>query len=279
MPQRSPEYIQFRQQGAFAGKIDPWAEAGRYFQQIHSGMIHQLQDQLQDQLNALDYQAGKEASLQIFANRQPDIYVQDNQQPVRETQDWDYVAVADELQVEAGVSIIDETPDLEALHITDLNTGDLVTVIEIISPRNKTHPPEIVLYKEQRARVFLSQGVNVVEIDATRSNIRLLNNPLVQSHPYHIAIYLPEELPRVLVSQLDEALKPFALPLRGEAIRTDPQSAYDIAYQRGAIAGLIQHEVGYALSALPFPTLLTDEQQQMCLSSVQAWQAQLKALT
>jgi hypothetical protein len=44
----SPEYIRLRQQGAFAGRIDPFAEAGRYFQQIHSGMINHLQDQLQE---------------------------------------------------------------------------------------------------------------------------------------------------------------------------------------------------------------------------------------
>ena len=89
---------------------------------------------------------------------------------------------------------------------------------------------------------------------------------------------LPDELPRVLVNGFDEPLKPFALPLRGEAIRTESQSAYDIAYQRGAIAGLIQHEVGYAEDTLPFPSMLTDEQRQACLTAVQEWQAQLNAL-
>jgi len=278
MTQRSPDYIQHRQHGAFTGRIDPWAEAGRYFQQIHSGMIHQLQDQLQDDLNARDYQAGKEASLQIFANREPDIYVQDNQTPPRDVSSWDYVAVAESLDLSAGVAINDDEPELEALHITDLSSGDLVTVIEIISPRNKSNPADISRYKSQRQQVFLSQHVNVVEIDPTRSVIRLLNSGLVRAHPYHIAVYLPDEQPRVLVSNLDQPLHPFALPLRGEAIRTDPQSAYDIAYRRGAIAGLIHHETDYALDALPFPTTLTKSQIAMLLASVQAWQETLKTL-
>lgn len=278
MTQRSSEYIQHRQQGAFPNRMDPWAEAGHYFQQIHSGMIYQLQAQLQGRLNALDYQAGKEASLQIFANRKPDIYVQDNQQPQRKSTEWDYVAVADELEVEAGVTIFDETPELEALHIRNITSGELVTVIEIISPRNKTHPQEIILYKEQRTQIFLAQGVNVVEIDATRSVTRLLNNSLVHSHPYHIAIYLPDELPRVLVSEFDKPLKPFALPLRGEAIRTDPQSAYDTAYRDGAIAGLIHHDTGYSLDGLPFPSTLTQSQLSHALEAVHKWQAQLEEL-
>jgi len=278
MTQRSPDYIQHRQQGAFAGHIDPWGEAGRYFQHIHSGMIHQLQDQLQDDLNARDYQAGKEASLQIFANREPDVYVQDSQTPPRETQSWDYVAVAESLDLSAGVAITDDEPELEALHITNLSSGDLVTVIEIISPRNKTNPADISRYKSQRQQVFLSQHVNVVEIDPTRSVIRLLNNGLVRAHPYHIAIYLPDDNPRVLVSALDEPLKPFALPLRNDAIRAIPQSAYDTAYRRGAIAGLIQHEIDYAPSALPFPSTLSNAQVTSLLASVQTWQETLQSL-
>lgn len=275
MTRRSSEYIQHRQQGAFVGRIDPWAEAGRYFQQIHSGMIHQLQIQLQESLNARDYHAGKEVSLQIFSNRKPDIYVQDNQYPRRKLTKWDYARVADELQVEAGVAVIDEMPELEALHIRNLETGDLVTVIEIISPRNKTHPQEVDNYKDQRTQVFLAQGVNVVEIDATRSVTRLLNHPLVHSKPYHTAIYLPDELPRVLVNEFDDPLKPFALPLRGEAIRTDPQSAYDVTYKFGAIAGLIHHDTGYSLDALPFPSTLSKSQLSHALQAVHTWQSKL----
>lgn len=278
MTQRSPEYIQHRQQGAFPNRIDPWAEAGRYFQQIHSGMINQLQDQLQDDLNARDYQAGKEASLQIFANRQPDIFVQDSQSPSRQANVWDYVGVAESLDLSAGVAVTDEEPELDALHITNITSGELVTVIEIISPRNKTDLANMSRYKSQRQQVFLSQNVNVVEIDPTRSIMRLLTNRFVLEHPYHIAIYLPEDSLRVLVSNLDEPLQPFALPLRGEAIRTDPQSAYDIAYRRGAIAGLIHHETGYSLDALPFPSTLTKSQLSRVLEAVHKWQSQLDEL-
>lgn len=282
MTEHSPEYIQHYKSGPFPGRIDLWAEAGRYFQQIHSGMIDNLLDQLQDRLIALDYQAGREASLQIFANRQPDIYVQRSAEKPTPAPAWSYEAAASDLELEPGIAVIDEEPELEAIHITDAATGALVTVVEIISPRNKTHSQDIALYRAQRESVFLRAGVNVVEIDATRSTHRLLNHTLVHGHPYHIAIYLPGEPARVLVSAFDDpagpTLKPFALPLRAEAVPAHPQTAYDRAYQRGAIAGLINTETRYDESALPFASLLPDDQHLTALAAVGAWQARLADL-
>lgn len=277
-PRYSQGYIQHRQRGPFPGHIDPWAEAGRYFHQIHSGMINHLQDQLQDDLNALGYQAGKEASLQIYANRKPDLYIQSMQRPQRPAPEWDYATAAAAIQVEPGTTVMDELPDLDALYITDMDSGNLVTVIEIISPRNKTHLNEMALYKSQRHELFLSQGVNVVEIDATRSITRLLVTSLVEENPYHIAIYLPGTLPRVLVSDFETPLKPFALPLRGEVVRVETQSAYDRAYQRGAVAGLIEGDNQYIADSLPFPTTLTDEQRTNALTAVDHWRTELERL-
>lgn len=274
----SPAYIQHRQRGAFPGAVDPWAEDAHYFQQIHSGMIYALQDQLQDELNARGYQVGKEASLQIFAvNRKPDMFIVDTLAE-REPFPLDYDAVAAALHVEPGTAVLDSDADMEALHITDMETGALITVIEVISPRNKTHPLEMALYREQRARLFLDHGVNVVEIDATRSPRRLLAHPLVESQPYHIAVHLPGDVPRALTSGWLEGLKPFALPLRAEAVRVEPQAAYDRAYQRGGIAGLIEQNGHYVPDRLPFPSLLSDSQRANALEHVTAWRAQLARL-
>jgi hypothetical protein len=273
----SAEYIQLRQRGAFVGRIDPFAEAGCYFQQVHSGMINHLQDQMQDELNLRGYQAGKEASLQIFAQRQPDLYIENTAQS-RPTVDLDYDAVAAALQVAAGTEVLTQEPELEALHITDMNTGKLVTVIEIISSRNKTHIEEMLHYQKQRQHLFIDNQVNVVEIDPTRSVRHLISHPLVDNNPYHIAVYIPNKLPRIIESRFEESLKPFALPLIGEGIRVEPQQAYDRAYQRGAIAGLILQEGQYARDVLPFPSTLSETQIENALKAVAAWQAELQRL-
>jgi hypothetical protein len=159
-----------------------------------------------------------------------------------------------------------------------MDTGQLVTVIEIISPRNKTHRQDILRYKEQREHVFLKQMVNVVEIDATRSVKRLIVHELTRGYPYHTAIYLPGEMPRILENSFEDILKPFALPLGGEVLRVEPQQAYNRAYQRGVIAGLIMDEDRYTESELPFPSTLTDTQKETALQAIEAWQAQLEKL-
>jgi hypothetical protein len=276
MPQRySAAYVQLLQRGPFPGQIDPWAEAGRYFQQIHSGMINSLQDQLQDELNLRGYQVGKEASLQIFGNRKPDLYIQTTTPESDSAPDWDYAAVAAELEVDPGIAILEDEWELEALHIREMASNELVTVVEIISPRNKTHPADMQLYRDQRESLFLSQGVNVVEIDATRSQRRLLR---AADHVYHTAVFLPGDLPRILISSYGEALKPFALPLDNEAVRVEPQAAYNRAYQRGNLAGLIASAGDYAAEALPFPSTLTEAQHSAAQDAVTHWQAELQRL-
>ncbi len=274
----SLEYIQHYKQGAFAGTVDPWVENGRYFQQLHSGMINSLQDQLQDVLIARGYQAGKEASLQIFAGREPDIYVESLTPKETPGAHWDYDAAATALAVEPGIPVAMQDDDLDALHIHDMQTGDLITVIEIVLPCNKTHVPEMTLYQVQRSTVFLTRGVHVVEIDLTRSIKRLLFNALTQHHAYHTAIFLPHDLPRVVGYDVMQPIKPFALPLRNEVLPVNLQMAYDAAYQRGALAGLILRETDYALDDLPFPSLLTEAQQQILRQAVQAWKTRLAEL-
>jgi hypothetical protein len=222
------------------------------------------------------YQAGKEASLQIFAQRQPDLYVESTSK--RPIVDIDYDAVAAALDVSAGTAFIDEELELEALHIKEMDTGNLVTVIEIISPRNKTHIDEMLHYQKQRQQVFIDKGVNVVEIDPTRSVRHLISQLLSNDNLYHIVVFISQKLPRIIENNFDEGLKPFALPLLGEAIRVEPQQAYDRAYQRGAIAGLILQEGQYTRDALPFPSTLSETQIVSTIKAIETWEAELKRL-
>lgn len=274
----SQAYVEHLRRGPFAGRVDPWAEIGRYFHQIHNRMITFMQDALADELNERGYLVGRETSLQVFANRQPDLYVSGAQ--AEQTTPLEYTAVADALDVDSGVAIVDEhaTGDLEALQIVNLRTNQLVTVVEIISPSNKTHPSEIATYLQQRHTLFLSRGVNVVEIDATRSVKRLLSHQLTRENAYHVAVHLPADLPRVLVSQYNQPLPAFALPLDVDGVRVNTQSLYDMAYQRGQIAAWLHRDLDYAADALPFPSLLTESQKAALQQTVATWRAELDAL-
>lgn len=66
----SKAYVECLKQGPFPGRIDPWAETGLYFQQIHSGMINDFLSTLSETLLMMGYLAGRERSLQIIEPRQ-----------------------------------------------------------------------------------------------------------------------------------------------------------------------------------------------------------------
>lgn len=263
--------------GPFAGRTDPFAETGRYFQSIHSGMIEQFIIQMQDELLDKRYLVGKETSLQIAEGRQPDVFIERHIPSTDNINTWDYVALAEAIEAEAGVAV-DEDNDIQALHIHSRQTGDLVTIIEIISPRNKTEPDLVAQYRERRERLIVEKGVNVVEIDLTRSNKRLLDTGLATNHAYHVAIFLPARSPRIIGMDVDYPLKRIAIPLRGEVIGLELQSAYTDAYQLATIAGHIDHEGHYTADHLPYPTLLTETQKAIAIDLARTWKEALERL-
>jgi Protein of unknown function (DUF4058) len=273
----STEYVKHLRNGPFPGRIDLWAEAGRYFQQIHSGMIENFLSQIQEPLMEMGYWAGKEVSLQVMEGRQPDVFVQNSTLKTEKLREWDYATAAAEILAEPGV-IAESSVELQAIHVKEFESGDLVTIVEIVSPRNKTEPDEIAQYQDRRGRLLINQGVNVVEIDPTRSVKRLLNHDVTASHAYHTAVYLPGAWPRVIFNDVDEPLKRLALPLRVEVVPMELQQAYDHAYQIAAIANQILDNERYTEQDLPFPSLLTDEQCKTALRVVTRWRDELTKL-
>jgi hypothetical protein len=271
----SVDYVTRLQEGPFAGVVDPWAEHPRYFQQIHSGMINGLLQTIQVPLLERGYIAGKKTSLQILEGRQPDVFVRVGQDRTA-TPSWDYAQAASTVMLDAGVEA--EQADLEAVHIREQDTQRLVTVIEIISPANKDES-YLESYRQRRAQTILSQGINLVEVDATRSVKRVLEHHLTHQFPYHTAVYLPGARPRLLLSEVLMPLKDFALPLRAEVIPIHLQPIYDAAYRTAAIAGHIVGEGGYTSERLPFPSLVTAGERTRLEAAVQRWQAALDQAT
>jgi hypothetical protein len=273
----SADYIQHRKHGPFPGRIDPWAEVGRYFHQLHAGMIDNLLTQIQDPLLALGYEAGRESSLQIMEGREPDIFVQRAMNAPTPSAPLDYELAATELLAEPGVIIEDEI-DLQSIHIKHIDSGRLIAVIEIVSPNNKTKDAVITDYRLRRERLLLDKGINIVEIDPTRSVKHLMKINIVQQYAYHIAVYLPGDSPRFIGLQFEQPLSRVALPLRTEAIPMELQAAYDYAYRQVVIAGQITSDGRYDEDFLPFPSLLTDAQRQSSLDTLNTWKMELKRL-
>lgn len=277
MARYSEAYIQHVIGGPFPGQIDPWAESSRFFHQLHGEMISHLLSQVQEPLLAMGYIAGRETSLQIAENRQQDIYVERQGEQPGKRESWDYTQAAEAVRAEPGIMLEGIEPELDALHLKEVETGRLVTVVEVVSPRNKTENALIRDYQERRERL-LRRDVNVVEIDLTRSVKRLVLDMVVESFPYHVAVHLSDQMPRLIGIEFAESLKRCAIPLRAEVIPVELQPAYDHAYRQTSLAGHIQADVRYSEDSLPFPSLLTADQRTRIFQAVGAWQQKLAEL-
>jgi hypothetical protein len=270
MAKLSEKQLQLRQDGPFPNQIDPWAEKGRYFHQMHAHMITYLLDQLQRPINELGYVVGRESSVQITTT-QPDLFIEtENNRPSKSQK---YSQVAATLELEAGAYLAQPDIELDRLFIQAIDTGALVTVVEFVSPNNKTRQSDMMTYQNRRDELR-QKGVNVVEIDFTRSIKRLLDDPITERYPYHIVIYPRDEAAYFIGMNLTDSPKTFALPLRDEAYPAELNSVYRQAYSNLLIAAQIQNAGDYSLDALPFPLLFLESRQ--LLEGVELWQGKLK---
>jgi hypothetical protein len=267
--------------GPFPGTTDPWAEVGCYFQQIHSDMLSEMLHRLRRPLWAKGYFIGKEVSLQIAERQEPDIHVSRQDIPTQSLPQRSYAALAAELTTDVGTAFQSDEAiaGLEAVYIRRIQpAGQLTTVVEVISPRNKTTPIEIDEYGERRRRLVYGRGVNVVEIDLSRSVKHMLRDPIVRAFAYHIAIHLPDEKGRLIGMDFGLPLKRFTIPLRSDGLPIDLQGLYNFGYQNAGIASQILYEHRYTERDLPFPSLLTEGQRQDALAAVARWRAELTRL-
>jgi hypothetical protein len=221
----SQEYVQHLSKGPFPEQIDPWAEAARYFHQIHGCMISELLERLRLPLLALGYVAARETKT---------------------------------------------ISDLEAVFISQLRTHELVTVIEVISPSQKTLWAYMEHYQQRREKFVKDKEINFVEFDFTRSVNRLVRDHTTTAYAYQITVNFLSDV-RIIGIEFGQPLKSFALPLHNEIIVIDTQDVYRAAYQQASIAPQLEGG-GYSESNLPFPSLLTAHQRQQALKMVEEWQ-------
>jgi hypothetical protein len=106
----SPDVVSLLNRGPFPDRIDPWAEAGFTFQQLHGGMISALLQQLREPLASQGYFATREAALLISEARKPDIWIVDKSPDPEARPSWDYQVAAEGAHAEVGLAA-----DVEAL--------------------------------------------------------------------------------------------------------------------------------------------------------------------
>ncbi len=139
---------------------------------------------------------------------------------------------------------------LSYVEIRDRESRKLITVIELLSPSNKSPGGDRDLYLSKRRRLIHS-GVNLVEIDLLRGGLR----PPVEAIPdcdYCIMVARAEEWPRVGLwpLRLRDPLPVIPIPLRS----SDPNAKVDLKALLDRIYDAAGYEE-YLYTAQPDPAL------------------------
>jgi hypothetical protein len=138
--------------------MDPWLEHPTIWPDVHNRLIAAIADELTPRV-APRYYLGLE---QRIFELQPEELIADVAYEPDEVEESTAVGVHD-----VEVPINDKLQEW-FLEIHDVETGTLVTVLEILSPFNKIHPQGREEYIKKRTRIFGSR-TNLVEIDLLRA--------------------------------------------------------------------------------------------------------------
>lgn len=215
--------------------MDPYLE--RHWQDVLTTFMVYASTQLNRQLPA-DLVARVEESLaeETDAGRlrfvYPDISV------VEQQSEPSNVAVADPFEVPIPM----ESPPQRRLEIVDSGSGNrVVTVIELLSPVNKTMPAGRAAYRKKQSE-YIQGMVNLVEIDLLRCGEFVLAMPeeewpKAHQAPYKICIRRVNR-PWVAAGigiQLQEKLPNIAIPLRNQDrdVVLELQPIIDACYRDG----------------------------------------------
>ncbi|MCC3457036.1 DUF4058 family protein [Microcoleus sp. PH2017_08_TRC_O_A] len=221
--------------------MNPYLESPGFWSSVHNRLIVAIADWLTPQLlpkylvdiEQRIYQISGEDALLIGI---PDVTIQ--QTPTRRTESDSNVAVAAPPAKSLKVTIplpleLKET----YLQVVEIETKQVVTVIEVLSPANKRPGKGREMYEKKREKVFGSCS-HLVEIDLLRSYqpLPVFGNEIEASYRILVSRANQKPLGDLYLFNLPDTIPCFPLPLRAGDVEpiVDLQALLNIVYDRAA---------------------------------------------
>ncbi len=234
--------------------MDPYLEATKYWRDVHASLIVYIRDALQPMLLPTYHARAEE---RVYLNSVahdiiPDILITARQSDFKQ---YGFTPTVDFALDEPIVleSVYTDRPE-RYLEIVDTASGELVTVIEVLSPSNKYGVGKE-RYQE-KIRELRQTETNIIEIDLLGHSRRLFQNgetSIRLNHRYEVRVHRYDMSSRqeFYPVALNQRLPRFRVPL----LPTDPDAGLDLpavfakCYENGGYASLINY-------ALPPDTIL-----------------------
>lgn len=194
--------------------MDPYLEAPALWTEIHSWLIVQLARSLNPRL-APKYRAAVEQRVysESLLVGIPDVSISPSPGPTAETLQQSNTTATATRPIRVNVPIPEETTE-RYLEIRLISTGEVVTVLEILSPKNKRAGEGRNQYLAKRSKI-LSSLTHLIEIDLLRAGLPMPTSAQTRSD-YRILISRANDRPQAELYPLNlpDPLPSFTLPLR-----------------------------------------------------------------
>jgi hypothetical protein len=221
--------------------MNPFLESSELWSEFHSRMIVAIADALSETLSQ-DYRVAVEKRVYLSQGEEtiligiPDVSITDSPQFSAGS-----VAVAAE-PVVVEIPLAEEVAE-RYLEIREIATGRVVTVIELLSPKNKRSGEGRDAYLQKRQRIMMSQ-THLVEIDLLRGGVSL---PMVggTKSDYRMLISQSSRRPQadLYAFGLRQTIPSIAVPLAGEAsVLLDLQLLLHQIYDRARFQMAINYQ-------------------------------------
>jgi len=141
--------------------------------------------------------------------------------------------------VEVETRVYTDTADIKEryLEIREIGSNAVITVVEVLSPKNKRPGQGRTIYEHKRQNILGSRS-HLVELDLLRGDAPLPMQGAVQLAHYHILVSRAEHRPQadLYAVTVREPLPSFPLPLKGadEAILVDLSAIVQGVYDRAS---------------------------------------------
>jgi Protein of unknown function (DUF4058) len=205
--------------------MDPYLEHPSAWANIHHRLITAIADDLAPQLlpkyqvlvEERIYQETIEDSVLIGV---PDLTIQQSRSAVQPSDQMGGVAMAEPSTQANPRSITLTVPKLvrqKYLEVREIATGQVVTVIEVLSPVDKGSGDGRIDYENKRAMIF-SSLCNMVEIDLLRQGKPMPEQTDQPRSHYRILVSAQEKRPQadLYAFNLQDSIPMFPLPLRSD---------------------------------------------------------------
>lgn len=197
--------------------MDPYLEHPALWQDVHNRLITAVADVLTP-LVAPKYYVGLERRTYLL---RPDDVVLIGKPDIAVVERWPSSpmlasAIAGVAFLEVDVPLNDEVGE-NFLEVHEVETGRLVTLLELLSPANKLHHQGRAEYEDKRGHVFRTR-TNLVEIDLLRAGepMPVVGRPV--NRDYRILVSRGRERPhaQLYAFNLRQPIPSFVLPLLPE---------------------------------------------------------------